>query len=296
VGKVKADRKNYGEDYAPGRNDDFWEVGGEPFFGEEESKKVKLIKEKPDKLEGDKNNKGKHQAAAQNQLEDSLRALDEQEKKNHELQILLKTMEANMHQLEGERRQYLGKIEENGRNIAALQDKLSQYEEDLKNLTSQLKTRTQETIMLNKDNKELQRDNNHLRESVSLLEEKVHTLEKEITLSEPSRRDMEKKFNSALESLRNEVRAKHQNILSLSREVADLQKVSQNLRHANENLELELDMLNTTNVSLQKKLDKVTSQRDLMERKLQNKLVRLALSLSAVFGWKAKGPTADFKA
>ncbi len=194
-------------------------------------------------------------------------------------------MEANLHQLEGERRQFLGRIEENSRETAGLRDRLTQNEEDLRNLTSQLKSRTQENILLNKENKDLQRNSNQLRETITLLEEKAKGLERELTKAGPERMELEKKYARSLESLRAEVKAKHQEILRLGKDVTDLKKAHQDLQRVNENLELELDMLNTTNVSLQKKIEKLTLQNSVLERKLSNKLVRFALTLCSLFGW-----------
>jgi len=118
-----------------------------------------------------------------------------------------------------------------------------------------------------------------------LQEEKIRNLERELSQFEPARAEMEKKYNRALESLRTEVKAKHQEILRLSKEVAEMKKAYQALQRTNENLELELDMLNTTNISLQKKIEKITLQNSILEKKLQNKLVRFVLAICALFGW-----------
>jgi chromosome segregation ATPase len=162
---------------------------------------------------------------------------------------------------------------------------LTQNEEDLRNLTSQLKSRAQENILLNKENRDLQRSSNQLRETIILLDEKVKDLEREVTQAGPERMELEKKFSRSLESLRNEVKAKHQEIVRLGRDVADLKRAHQDLQRVNENLELELDMLNTTNVSLQKKIEKLTLQNSVLEKKLSNRLVRFALALCSLFGW-----------
>jgi len=77
----------------------------------------------------------------------------------------------------------------------------------------------------------------------------------------------EKKFNRALESLRKEVKAKHQEILRLGRELEEAKKRIQEYQQINENLEMELDMLNTTNISLQKKIEKITLQNSILEKK-----------------------------
>lgn len=246
---------------------------------------MKSLKERVQKLEEENGEKSKLINSQRKQLEESLYGLEEKGRKCHELEILVKTMEASLHQMETERQQYLGKIEEYGKEIAILQDKCAQYEEDLKNITGQLKIRIQENILLNKENKDLQRVNNQLREAISLLEERTRSLEQELAQSRPAKVEMEKRYNRALESLRTEVRAKHQEILRLSKEVADLKKVHQDLQRVNENLELELDVLNTTNISLQKKIEKLTLQNSVLERKLQNKLVRFILTLCALFGW-----------
>ncbi|MDH7576364.1 MAG: hypothetical protein QHH75_00810 [Bacillota bacterium] len=263
----------------------FWELEKERLSDENELQKVKLLKEKLRKVEEELAEKSRLINNQRKQLEESLRALEEREKKSHELEILLKTMEANLHQMESERRQYLGKIEEHGREVAGLQDKCIQYEEDLKNLTGQLRARTQENILLNKENKDLQRVNNQLRETVALSEEKIRSLEQELSQLGPAKAELEKKFNRALDSLRNEVKAKHQEILRLNKEVADLKKAHQDIQRINDNLELELDMLNTTNVSLQKKIEKLILQNSILEKKLQNRLVRFVLGLCALFGW-----------
>jgi len=283
MAKVKTDKKNSDvfdeHEYGRGKEEDLlWEFEKD-FFDESEPQKTKSLKEKLRKAENELTEKNSLINHQRKQLEDALRALEEKEKKSHELEILLKTMEANLHQMEGERRQYLIKIEEYGREVATLQDKCIQYEEDLKNLTGQLKTRTQENILLNKENKDLQRVNNQLRETIALFEDKVQNLEQELTQAGPAKVELEKKFNRALDSLRNEVKAKHQEILRLSKEVADLKKAHHDLQQVNENLELELDMLNTTNVSLQKKIEKLTIQNSILEKKLQNKLVRFVLGL-----------------
>ncbi len=286
MAKVKNDKKTLDafDEYEYGRRreeDLFWEFEKE----ENELQKVKILKERLRKLEDELTEKNRLINNQRKQLEESLRALEEREKKCHEHEILLKTMEANLHQMESERRQYLGRIEECGKEAAVLQDKCAQYEEDLRNLTGQLKARTQENILLNKENKDLQRANNQLREALALSEEKIRNLEQELALAGPARAELEKKFNRALDSLRTEVKAKHQEILRLNKEVADLKKMHQDLQRVNENLELELDMLNTTNVSLQKKIEKLTLQNSILEKKLRNRLVRFVLALCALFGW-----------
>ena len=43
-------------------------------------------------------------------------------------------------------------------------------------------------------------------------------------------------------------------------------------------------MLNTTNISLQKKIEKITLQNSILEKKLQNKLVKIVLAISALLG------------
>lgn len=286
MSKAKTDRKTFGEDITPVKSDDsFWDPTNEPFLGDDEPQKFKLLKEKMVVLEEENNEKNKLVDKQHKQLDESLRALEEREKKNHELQILIKTMEANLHQLEGERRQYLNKIEDLGRGVANQQDKNSQYEEDLKNLASQLKSRTQENIILNKENKDLTRSNILLRESETLLEEKLRNLERDLSQAEPQRIEAERKYARSLESLRSEVKAKHQEIVQISRELSEVKKSNQDLQRVNENLELELDMLNTTNVSLQKKVEKVALQKSIMEGKLQNRLVRVALAISSLFGF-----------
>ena len=142
-------------------------------LGLEESKRNRQLKDRLSKLDDESGEKNRLINNQRKQLDDTLRALEEKERKTHELEILNKTMEANLHQLEGERRQYLGRIEEYGKETAGLNDRLTQNEEDLRNLTSQLKSRTQENILLNKENKDLQRGSNQLRETITLLEEKV---------------------------------------------------------------------------------------------------------------------------
>ncbi len=274
-------------------------VDGEPFLefpdehdlGLEESKRNRQLKDRLSKLDDESGEKNRLINNQRKQLDDTLRALEEKERKTHELEILNKTMEANLHQLEGERRQYLGRIEEYGKETAGLNDRLTQNEEDLRNLTSQLKSRTQENILLNKENKDLQRGSNQLRETITLLEEKVKDLERELTKAGPERLELEKKYSRSLESLRAEVKAKHLEIVRLSKEATDLKKAHQDLQRVNENLELELDMLNTTNVSLQKKIERLTLQNSVLEKKLSNRLVRFALALCSLFGWNPERKT-----
>jgi len=287
VGKAKQERKlSFDDDFTQGKEDDLlWEFGDEHFLGEDESKKIKELKERLHRIEEENLEKNRLINNQRKQLDEALRALEEKEKMYHESQILIKTMEANLHQLEGERRQFLAKIEECSKEVAGLQDKCALCEEDIKNLTGQLKSRTQENILLNKENKDLQRVNNQLRETITLLEEKVRSLERELSQAEPAKAEMEKKYSRALDSLRNEVKAKHQEIVTLTKEIADLRKSQQDLQRVNENLELELDMLNTTNVSLQKKIEKLTLQNSILERKLQNRLVRFVLAVCGIFGW-----------
>lgn len=287
MAKVKTDRKLALEDkLTDKKKEDLWEFDDvEQLLAENESNNVKLLKEKLRKAESESVEKDRLLNKQRKQLDDSLRALEEKEKMTHEAQILIKTMEANLHQLEGERRQYLGKIEEYGREIADLQDKCALCEEDIKNLTGQLKSRTQENICLNKENKDLLRLNNQLRESGALLDEKIKEFERELTKAGPARADLDKKYNRALDSLRQEVKAKHQEIVTLGKNVADLKKTQQELQRINENLELELDMLNTTNISLQKKIEKLTLQNSVLEKKLQNRLVRLCLAVCGFLGW-----------
>jgi chromosome segregation ATPase len=298
VSKVKPERKTLDDftvDFIPDKEDgSLWELPEDPGLNTDEAKKVRLLKERLHKLEGESTEKNRLINNQRKQIDDMLRALEEKERKTHELEILNKTMEANLHQLEGERRQYLSKIEDYGREVAGLNDRLAQNEEDLRNLTSQLKSRTQENILLNKENKDIQRSNNQLRESLSLSEEKVKGLERELAQSGPEKTELEKKYSRALESLRSEVKAKHQEILRLSKEIADLRKAQQDLQRVNENLELELDMLNTTNVSLQKKIEKLTLQNSVLEKKLSPRLVRLVLTLCSLFGWNPERKTKGF--
>jgi len=288
VAKTRASRKilneRFEDDFIPSGPEHHWGVEDD-FSRENDAPKKKVLMERIRKLEEENNEKAKILNTHKKQLDDALRALEEKEKKCHEMEILLKTMEANLHQMESERKKFLSKIEEYAREIADLQDRCAQYEEDLKNLTNQLKSRTHENILLNKENKDLQRTNNQLRETITLLEDKNSALEQELARAEPARLDMEKKYNRALESLRTEVKAKHQELLRVSKELSELKKAHQDLLRVNENLELELDMLNTTNISLQKKIEKLIFQNNVLERKLQNKLVRLVLALCALFGW-----------
>jgi chromosome segregation ATPase len=109
-------------------------------------------------------------------------------------------------------------------------------------------------------------------------------LERELTKAGPECLELEKKYSRSLDSLRAEVKAKHLEIVRLSKEAGDLKKAHQDLQRVNENLELELDMLNTTNVSLQKKIEKLALQNSVLEKKLSNKLVRFALALCSLFG------------
>lgn len=286
MGKAKQERKlSFEDDFTRGKEDDLlWEFGDEHFFQGDESKKINELKERLRRIEEENLEKNRLINNQRKQLDEALRALEVKEKMYHESQILIKTMEANLHQLEGERRQFLSKIEEFSKEVASLQDKCTLCEEDIKNLTGQLKSRTQENILLNKENKDLQRVNNQLRETITLLEEKVRSLERELSQAEPAKEEMEKKYTRALDSLRNEVKAKHQEIVKLTKEITELRKSQQDLQRVNENLELELDMLNTTNVSLQKKIEKLTLQNSIMERKLQNRLVRFVLAVCGIIG------------
>ncbi len=290
MSKVKPDRKVVDDLDSTfvikgGDEEPFWEFPDESGLGPEESKKVRQLKDRLNKLDDEGAEKNRLINNQRKQLDDTLRALEEKERKTHELEILNKTMEANLHQLESERRQSLGRIEEYSKETAGLNDCLTQNEEDLRNLTSQLKSRTQENILLNKENKDLQRGSNQLRETVAFLEEKVKGLERELTKAGPERLELEKKYSRSLDSLRSEVKAKHQEIVRLSKEAGDLKNAHQDLQRVNGNLELELDMLNTTNVSLQKKIEKLTLQNSVLERKFSNKLVRFALALCSLFGW-----------
>lgn len=277
---------NQYEEICDHNEDKFWNIS-ENYINEEGSKKKLIL----GKLEVELEEKNKLISKQKKQLEGALHALEEREKKSHEMEILLKTMEANLYQMENERKKFLGKIEEYARQVSNIQDRCAQYDEDQRNLSGQLKTRTHENILLNKESKDLQRINNQLRETITLLEDKNSALEQEVAFSEPAKIEMEKKYNRALESLRNEVKAKHQEILHLNREVSELNKGHQNLQRVNENLELELDMLNTTNISLQKKIEKLNMQNNIMEKKLKNKLVRFVLALCAFFGWNPEKKT-----
>jgi chromosome segregation ATPase len=290
VSKVKPDRKvvdDFDSNFVikGGDGGPYWDLPEESGLEPEESRNVKQLKDRLNRLDDEGAEKNRLINTQRKQLDDTLRALEEKERKTHELEILNKTMEANLHQLEGERRQYLGKIEGYSKETAGLNDHLTQNEEDLRNLTSQLKSRTQENILLNKENKDLQRGSNQLRETITLLEEKVKGLERELTKAGPERLELEKKYSRSLDSLRSEVKAKHLEIVRLSKEAGDLKKAHQDLQRVNENLELELDMLNTTNVSLQKKIEKLTLQNSVLDKKLSNKLVRFALALCSLFGW-----------
>lgn len=293
MGKARQERRfSFNEELNRGKEDELlWEFGDESFFREDELKKINELKERLQKIEEDNLEKNKLINNQRKQLDDALKALEEKEKMHHESQILIKTMEANLHQLENERKQFLSKFDEFSKEITSLQDKCALYEEDIRNLTGQLKSRTQENILLNKENKDLQRVNNQLRETIALLEDKVKSMERELSQVEPAREEMEKKYTRALDSLRNEVKAKHQEVLRLTKEVADLKKSQQDLQRINENLELELDMLNTTNVSLQKKIEKLTLQNSILERKLQNRLVRFVLSLCGIFSFNPQRKT-----
>jgi chromosome segregation ATPase len=264
MAKTKSERKvinSLNDGFLRGKHDDeiYWDLGdGE--LKDEGLKRNNSINERLHSLEAELSERNKVISSLRKQNQEYIRAFEEREKKMHESQIIIKTMEANLHQLEGERRQYLDKIEEYGKEISAIQDRYSQAEEDIKNLTFQLKARTQENIILNKENKDLQRTNNQLQESIVLLEDKVCNLNKELNKIEPAKNEMEKKFNRALDSLRKEVKAKHQEVLRLSNHVKSVEKANYELKRVNENLELELDMLNTTNISLQKKIERITLQ------------------------------------
>jgi chromosome segregation ATPase len=293
VSKVKPDRKvvdDFDSTFVIKGGDDgsFWELPDESGLGPEESKKVRQLKDRLSRLDDESAEKNRLINNQRKQLDDTLRALEEKERKTHELEILNKTMEANLHQLEGERRQYLGKIEEYSRDAAGIGDRLAQNEEDLRNLTGQLKSRTQENILLNKENKDLQRSSNQLHETIALLDEKVKGLERELTKAAPERLELEKRYSRSLDSLRAEVKAKHQEIVRLSKDAGDLKKAHQDLQRVSESLELELDMLNTTNVSLQKKIEKLIVQNSVLEKKLSNKLVRFVLALCSLFGWTSE--------
>ncbi len=298
MSKVKPERKvldDFAANFIQGKEDEsFWEIPDDHDLGVDESKKIKLLKDRINQLENESTEKNRLINNQRKQLEDTLRALEEKERKTHELDILIKTMEANLHQLEGERRQYLGKIEDYTKEMAGLHDRLTQNEEDLRNLTSQLKSRTQENILMNKENKDAQRSNNQLRDTIILLEEKVKGLDRELNQSGPERLELEKKYARSLESLRNEVKAKHQEIMRMGKEMTDLKKSHQDIQRVNENLELELDMLNTTNVSLQKKIEKLTLQNSILEKKISNRLVRFALTLCSLFGWNPERKMKSF--
>jgi chromosome segregation ATPase len=206
VNKVKTDRKvlnDFGPDFIKSKEEEpLWDFPDDRGLGPDESKNAKQLRDRLSKLEDENVEKNRLINNQRKQLDDTLRALEERERKTHELEILNKTMEANLHQLEGERRQFLGRIEENSREMAGLRDRLTQNEEDMRNLTSQLKSRTQENILLNKENKDLQRNSNQLRETITLLEEKAKGLERELTKAGPERMELEKKYARSLESLR----------------------------------------------------------------------------------------------
>lgn len=298
MSKIKTERKaGIDEDLLAGREGELlWEFNEEEILEEDDLKKIKNLKERLRHSEDENNEKTRIISNLRRQLEEAQQELAEREKYHHESQILIKTMEANLHQYENERKQFLARIEEQSKEIAALKDKCTLYEEDIKNLTNQLKSRTQENLILNKENKDLQRINSQLRDTITLTDDKLRGVERELARLEPERAEMERKYNRALESLRSEVKAKHQEILNLNREVSELKKNNQELKHANENLELELDMLNTTNVSLQKKIEKLNLQNSILERKLNNRAVRLVLGICSFFGWSAERKEKSFGA
>jgi len=290
MAKTKSERKilnTVNDGFLSGKQEEeiYWDLGEGDLRGEEEIRLNRTMNDKIRNLETELTERNRVISTVRKQNNEYTKALEEKEKKMHELQIIIKTMEANLHQLEGERRQYLEKIEDYGKEIAGFQDKYTQSEEDIKNLTGQLKARTQENIILNKENRDFQRSYDQMQETIVLLEDQVHRLNRDLNQLEPAKIDMEKKFNRALESLRKEVKAKHQEVVRLSKEIADLKNAHQGLKRINENLELELDMLNTTNISLQKKIERITMQNSILEKKLQNKLVRIVLAFCAFFGW-----------
>jgi chromosome segregation ATPase len=233
VAKTKSERKllnSLNDGFLRGKDEEeiYWDLG-EDNLNEDELKRNRNLNERIHNLETELAERNKIINKMRKQNDEYIRVLEEKDKKMHESQIIIKTMEANLHQLEGERRQYLEKIEEYGREVANIQDKYSMAEEDIKNLTGQLKARTQENIILNKENRDLQRANNQMQESIALLEDNVRKLNRDLNQIEPAKIDMEKKYNRALESLRKEVKAKHQEILRIGRELTEIKNAYQEL-------------------------------------------------------------------
>jgi chromosome segregation ATPase len=160
VAKTKSERKllnSLNDGFLRGKDEEeiYWDLG-EDNLNEDELKRNRNLNERIHNLETELAERNKIINKMRKQNDEYIRVLEEKDKKMHESQIIIKTMEANLHQLEGERRQYLEKIEEYGREVANIQDKYSMAEEDIKNLTGQLKARTQENIILNKENRDLQ--------------------------------------------------------------------------------------------------------------------------------------------
>ena len=111
MAKTKSERKllnSLNDGFLRGKDEEeiYWDLG-EDNLNEDELKRNRNLNERIHNLETELAERNKIINKMRKQNDEYIRVLEEKDKKMHESQIIIKTMEANLHQLEGERRQYL---------------------------------------------------------------------------------------------------------------------------------------------------------------------------------------------
>ena len=243
---------------------------------QEQQKKIRSLKARITRLEEEARNRNRTIASYQSELIQFSKDLEEKQK---QVNLLEETVNE------------LRKKADRGNEIAELGEKLKLAEKEVLGLRTELKQKQQDNLMVSRDLKESKRVYKELQESFDILLAQNTNLEKQVSDLKRLKEEMDSRYTKTLDNLKAEVRLRQGECSKLLRELQEVKKEKEDLERLVDGLELKAEMLSSNNSSLQRKLDKVSRQKALLEEQLNNGLVRFARSLVRLFSGRGSDPS-----
>lgn len=248
---------------------------------QEQQKKIRSLKARITRLEEEARNRNRTIASYQSELIQFSKDLEEKQK---QVNLLEETVNE------------LRKKADRGNEIAELGEKLKLAEKEILGLRTELKQKQQDNLMISRDLKESKRVYKELQESFDILLAQNTNLEKQANDLKRLKEEMDSRYTKTLDNLKAEVRLRQGECSKLLRELQEVKKEKEDLERLVDGLELKAEMLSSNNSSLQRKLDKVSRQKAMLEDQLNNGLVRFARSLVRLFSGKGSDPSTTLNA
>lgn len=249
----------------------------------QQQKKIQTLKKRITRLEGEARNRNQTITGYQSELIRLSKELEDCQKKIKELRVSLETSYNQMEVMKEEKQQL---DEEKLQAIAELHQIREKYvasEEEIRGLRTELKQKSQDVAANKKDLEATRRVYRELQESFDVLLDQNTILEKKVQDLQKMRDDMDNRYTKTLDNLKTEVRVRQGECSKLLRDLQELKREKDDLGRLVDGIELKMEVINSRNISLQKKLDKTLQENEVFHKQLNHWLVKAALAVTRVF-------------